>query len=60
MTKTKKIWQSKTFWINIAVIFAGITAALAEMELAGVALTGVGALNVALRVITTQAVKLEW
>jgi len=54
---SKKLWVSKTFWINLMVVLSGLLTAFAGELQGGATLTLIGSLNIALRVITDKAVK---
>jgi len=63
-TEAKSLWTSKTFWVNLLVLVAGVTGYVGGHELiqeypSVVAITGavVGGINIVLRLITTQPVK---
>ena len=55
--KTKKFWESKTFWINALAIAGGITTGLSGELATGVSLTGAGLVNMVLRVISKHEIK---
>lgn len=65
MEPSKPLWHSKTFWVNALTSLAGIFAALAANEqikenpqLVGWIFTGIGIVNVFLRLFTDQPVTL--
>ncbi len=53
----KDWWKSRMIWINVLVTVSGIATALADHLTAGGALTGIGVVNIVLRVLTKQPVK---
>lgn len=55
----KEFWKSKTIWVNVLVVIAGVAAALADHITAGGVVTLTGLLNIALRAITNQAVSFK-
>lgn len=63
---SKPIFRSKTFWINIITAVAGVLTTLGGSELiqnnpqmAGIAATVIGVVNVFLRLVTTQKVTIK-
>lgn len=59
----KKLWKSKTFWVGAALMASGFLAEFSAFlaglpEGAGWALVFSGAIQIALRVITKEAVKI--
>jgi hypothetical protein len=64
--ETKSILKSKTFWANALVVVAGVATFLAGHEVianypavVSILTVVVGGLNVALRFVTTQAIKVK-
>lgn len=60
----KSLWKSKTFWVNLLVLTAGVAGYIGGHDVVQqypqvVAAAGavVGAINIALRFVTTQPVK---
>lgn len=53
----KKWYQSRTIWFAVLTVVAGIVDWIATQQAAGVAITAVGVINFALRLITAQAIK---
>lgn len=57
--ENKKIWQSKTFWINTLLILGGLATGLGEMLDTQTAITVIGLANLVIRVFTNQGVDLK-
>ena len=55
----KAFWKSKTLWTNVLAVVIGILVALQENLALGVPLTLIGVANIALRVVTTTAIKFK-
>lgn len=58
MPKSKKFYESKTFWVNVAAILGGFLTFLVGEVQAGTTITAVGLINLFLRFITTQEITL--
>lgn len=62
--QAKSVWKSKTFWVNMLVLAAGVVGYVGGHDVIQdyptvVAISGavVGAINIVLRLVTTQPVK---
>ena len=56
MGEIKSIWKSKTFWVAVIQIIAGILLAVSDQLMAGGALTASGIVAVILRSVTSSGV----
>lgn len=56
MAKIKNWYKSKTIWMNVFVVIAGVCTALAADLAAGTTITAIGCLNLILRLITKQEI----
>jgi hypothetical protein len=63
---SKPITKSKTFWVNLATAVAGVVTTLAgsnliqdNPQLAGIAATVLGVVNILLRLVTTTSVTVK-
>lgn len=52
MAKYKNWYRSKTIWMNVFVVLAGVFTALAADLAAGTTITAIGCLNLVLRLVT--------
>lgn len=59
MEESKSILQSKTFWVNVLVIVAGVLTAISGELQTGGTLSVIGVANIALRTITKSAITLK-
>ncbi len=56
MNSTKKWYESKTIWVGILEVIAGVASALAGQIQLGAPLTIVGILKIVLRIVSDKAV----
>lgn len=54
----KKFWESKTFWANVFVIAGGVITAIAGELQTGGTITAIGVLNIVLRILTKNPIKM--
>jgi len=55
---TKKLWESKTFWIGVLTTLGGVLSAIAGELQTGATLTVAGIIQIVLRTVTKQGVTL--
>ena len=56
MDESKPIWKSKTFWVAVLTVLAGVVSYIQGELASGATLTVIGVVNVLLRLVTTNPV----
>ena len=57
--KTKEWYKSKTMWVSLLTVLAGVATGVAGQLEAGVSITMLGVVNMFLRAITKEAIKVQ-
>jgi hypothetical protein len=57
--KTKEWYKSKTMWVSLLTVLAGVATGVAGQLEAGVSITVLGVVNMFLRAITKEAIKVQ-
>ena len=52
----KKLWYSKTFWVNLIGLIISVLATVENPEYLPYAASGIAAANIALRLVTNEGV----